>query len=100
MGGEHSRKEPFEQLVDSYLAHPQMSLRQDLTFKLGLKISYYYRCQHVVQESGQADQAYQQEQLTAWDPSHLLYTVLLSQGGEFTTASFSVIHSILPLFSL
>jgi hypothetical protein len=53
----------------------------------------FYRCQHVVQESGQADQAYQQEQLTAWDPSHLLYTVLLSQGIEFTTA-FSVINSI------
>jgi hypothetical protein len=47
----------------------------------------------VVQESGQADQAYQQEQFAAWDPSHLLYTVLLSQGIAFTTA-LSVIYSI------
>ncbi len=50
----------------------------------------------MVQESGQADQAYQQKQFTARDPSHLLYTILLSQGIEFTTA-FSVINSILPL---
>ncbi len=47
----------------------------------------------MVQESGQADQAYQQEQFTAWDPSHLLYTILLSQGIEFSTA-FSVLYSI------
>jgi hypothetical protein len=53
----------------------------------------------VVQESGQADQAYQQKQFTAWDPSHLLYTILLSQGIEFTTA-FSVILTALMLLPL
>jgi hypothetical protein len=28
VGGEHSRKEPFEQLVNSYLEHLHMSVRQ------------------------------------------------------------------------
>ncbi len=26
-GGEHSRKEPFKQLINSYLEHPHMSMR-------------------------------------------------------------------------
>ncbi len=32
VGGEHSRKEPFEQLVNSYSEHLHMSPRQDNIF--------------------------------------------------------------------
>jgi hypothetical protein len=38
------------------------------------------RCQHVVQEPGQADQAHQQEQLPARAPPPLLHPLLLPQG--------------------